>query len=79
MKAGVSADGLPALDASQIGNAQIIYNVAADLQLPLVLPSSPSRRPCRSHGCGTSPAVLLIRWAYSSNGRPRAGAARPTS
>ena len=34
MKAGVSADGLPALDASQIGNAQIIYNVAADLQLP---------------------------------------------
>ena len=38
VKAGLSAGGLPALDASQIGNAQIIYNVAEDLQLPARAP-----------------------------------------
>lgn len=34
VKAGVSIDGVATLDAVQIGDAQIIYNVAADLQLP---------------------------------------------
>jgi cell wall-associated NlpC family hydrolase len=34
VKAGTSAGGSPALDTSQIGNAQIIYNVAEDLRLP---------------------------------------------
>ena len=34
VQAGVSVGGYPALDTSQIGNAQIIYNVAEDLQLP---------------------------------------------
>ena len=34
VKAGISANGLPALDASQIADAQIIYNVGEDLQLP---------------------------------------------
>jgi cell wall-associated NlpC family hydrolase len=38
VKAGVSTDGRPALDATQIGNAQIIYNVAEDLQLPAHAP-----------------------------------------
>ena len=33
VQAGIGVDGYPALDASQIGNAQIIYNVAEDLQL----------------------------------------------
>src|SRR6201995_211855 len=34
VQAGVGADGFPALDASQIGNAQVIYDVAGDLRLP---------------------------------------------
>jgi cell wall-associated NlpC family hydrolase len=34
VQAGVSMDGYPALDAGQLGNAQIIYSVAQDLQLP---------------------------------------------
>jgi cell wall-associated NlpC family hydrolase len=34
VRAGISADGLPVLDTSQIGDAQIIYNVGADLQRP---------------------------------------------
>ena len=34
VKAGIGADGLPSLDASQIGDGQIIYNVGEDLQLP---------------------------------------------
>src|ERR1700761_2745552 len=34
VRAGVSVAGYPALDASQIGNAQIISSVAEDLQLP---------------------------------------------
>jgi cell wall-associated NlpC family hydrolase len=34
VEAVVSAGRYPALDASQIGNARIIYNVAEDLQLP---------------------------------------------
>ena len=35
---GVSADGRPALNATQIGDAQIIYTVAEDLQLPARAP-----------------------------------------
>lgn len=38
VQAGVSVNGNPALDASQIGNAQVIYNVAEDLQLPARAP-----------------------------------------
>ncbi len=34
VRPGASIDGGPALEASQIGNAQIIYTVAEDLQLP---------------------------------------------
>ena len=38
VKPGVGADGRPALNATQIGNAQIIYTVAEDLQLPARAP-----------------------------------------
>jgi cell wall-associated NlpC family hydrolase len=34
VQAGVGADGYPELEASQIGNAQIIYSVTEDLRLP---------------------------------------------
>jgi cell wall-associated NlpC family hydrolase len=34
VQAGAEVGGYPALDAGQIGNAQIIYNVAQDLKLP---------------------------------------------
>jgi cell wall-associated NlpC family hydrolase len=38
VQAGVTGNGYPALDASQIGNAQIIYSVAKDLRLPARAP-----------------------------------------
>ena len=38
VKAGAEVDGYPALDADQIGNAQIIYNVAQDPRLPASAP-----------------------------------------
>lgn len=38
VRTGVSVDGYPALDAGQLGNAQIIYSVARDLQLPARAP-----------------------------------------